>query len=192
MTWKGWISALVLLVFAAGWIGCMTGDPPKPYVCAADDIRIGDTLTISLLDIPQPILDKEFVIRADGTINMPYLGSVKAAGKTFGQFERELQTAYIENKIFKQITVAVKPGFRFYSVGGEVRLPARQTYSGPTTVLRAIISCGDFNEFANRRKVELIRANGDREIVDCIKARKDHRFDRPVCPGDAIHVPRSL
>ena len=139
-----------------------------------------------------PILDKEFVIRTDGTINMPYLGSVKAAGKTFGQFERELQTAYIEKNVFKQITVAVKPGFRFYSVGGEVKAPARQTYSGPTTVLRAIVSCGDFNEFANRRKVELIRTSGEREIVDCIRARKDSRFDRDVCPGDAIHVPRSL
>jgi protein involved in polysaccharide export with SLBB domain len=192
MTWKGWISALALLVFAAGWLGCMTGDAPKPYVCAADDIRIGDTLIISLLDMPEPILDKEFVIRTDGTINMPYLGSVKATDKTFGQFERELQNAYIEKKIFRQITVAVKPGFRFYSVGGEVKAPDRKTYSGSITVLRAIVSCGDFNEFAKRRKVELIRANGDREVVDCIKARQDPRFDRLVCPGDAIFVPRSL
>jgi protein involved in polysaccharide export with SLBB domain len=192
MIWKSWISALVLSLFAASWVGCIAPQPPKAYECAADDIRIGDALVISLLDIPEPILDKEFGVRTDGTINLPYLQSVKAAGQTFGQFERDLQKAYLQKGIFKQITVIVKPGFRFYSVGGEVKAPARQTYSGPTTVLRAIVSCGDFTEFAKRKRVELIRANGDREIVDCVKARRDHRFDRPVCPGDAIFVPRSL
>lgn len=69
---------------------------------------------------------------------------------------------------------------------------ARQIYVGSTTVLRAITSCGDFTEFANRRKVEIIRANGQREVMDCNKARKDpSKYDRPICPGDAIFVPRS-
>ena len=192
MTCKSWISVLALSIIAASWVGCFSGQPPKPYECAADDIRIGDTLIISLLDIPEPVLDKEFVVRTDGTINVPYLQSIKVAGKTFGGLERELQNAYMEKKIFRQVTVLVKPGFRFYSVGGEVKAPDRKTYSGPITVTRAIVSCGDFNEFANRRKVELIRANGDRQIVNCIKAREDAKFDPPVCPGDAIHVPRSL
>src|SRR5690349_1225108 len=194
MTWKGWISALGLLVLAVAWTGCQTDGHPKPYVCAADDIRIGDSLLISISDVPdsERIADKEFVVRTDGMINVPYLQSVEAAGKTFGQFERELQTNYIARKIFKQPTVVVKPGVRFYSVGGEVKAPARMTYSGGITVIRAIVSCGDFTEYANRRKVEISRANGDREVVDCVKARRDAKFDRPICPGDAIFVPRSL
>ena len=91
------------------------------------------------------------------------------------------------------MTVVVKPGLRFYSVGGEVKQPGRQQYAGQITVLRAIVTCGDFTEFANRRKVEIIRASGQREVMDCNKARKDPmKFDRPICPGDAIFVPRSL
>jgi protein involved in polysaccharide export with SLBB domain len=86
----------------------------------------------------------------------------------------------------------VKPGERFYTVGGEVVAKSRQLYVGQTTVLRAIVSCGDFTEFANKRKVEIIRADGTREVMDCVKARKNPKFDRPVCPGDAIFVPRSL
>ena len=149
---------------------------------------------ISILDVPPPeqVVDKEFVVRTDGKINVPYLQSVQAAGKTLGQFERELQTNYIARNIFKQPTVVVKAGLRFYSVGGEVKGPDRKAYSGDTTVLRAIISCGDFTEFANRRKVEVIRSNGEREIVDCVRARKDPKYDRPICPGDAVFVPRSL
>jgi len=146
---------------------------------------------ISLLDIIEPVKDQEFVVRTDGTINMLHLGTITAAGRTFGQFERDLQSAYIEKKIFQRVTVVVKPGVRFYTVGGEVRAPDRKVYSGEITVLRAIVSCGDFTDYANRRKVEILRTNGDREIVDCVKARRDPTHDRPICPGDAIFVPRT-
>jgi polysaccharide export outer membrane protein len=161
-------------------------------VCRADDIRPGDTLNISLLDILEPIKDQEFVVRTDGTINMLHLGTVTAAGRTFGQFEHDLQNAYVQRKIFRQVTVVVKPGIRFYSVGGEVKQPGRMQYSGEITVVRAIISCGDFTEYANRRSVEILRANGDRELVNCNEARKNPKYDRPICPGDAVFVPRSL
>jgi len=193
MIWNRWISALGLLIFALAWTGCETaGHKPSEFVCTDDEIRVGDTLSISLLDIPEPLTDKDFVVRNDGMVNLPFLGSIKAASRKFGDFERDVQTSYLEKKIFRQVTVLVKPGIRFYSVGGEVKQPGRMTYSGQTTVLRAIVTCGDFTEFANRRKVEIIRANGAREIMDCNKARKDPKKDRPICPGDAIFVPRSL
>ncbi len=188
-----WIAVLASLVFAVTWTGCETaGSKHTEYVCADDEIRIGDTLSISLLDIPEPLTDKEFVVRNDGLVNLPFIGSINAAGKKFGDFERTVQTNYLERKIFRQVTVVVKPGIRFYSVGGEVKQPGRMAYSGQTTVLRAIVTCGDFTEFANRRKVEIIRANGQREVMDCRKARSDPKRDRPICPGDAIFVPRSL
>ena len=193
MIWNRWISALGLLIFAVVWTGCPTvGHRQTDYVCTDDEIRVGDTLIISLLDIPEPLTDKEFVVRNDGLVNLPFLGSIKASAKRFGDFEREVQAAYLEKKIFRQVTVVVKPGIRFYSVGGEVKQPGRMAYSGQTTVLRAIVTCGDFTEFANRRKVEIIRSNGDREVMDCNQARKDPKRDRQICPGDAIFVPRSL
>jgi polysaccharide export outer membrane protein len=194
MIWKGWISALGLLVLAATWVGCVADDAPKPFVCAADDIRAGDTLLISIFDVPeaQKVADKDFVVRGDGTINVPYLQSVQAAGKTFGQFERELQSNYITAQIFRKPTIIVKPGVRFYSVGGEVKQPGKIIYSGQTTVVRAIVSAGDFTEFAKRKAVEIVRANGQYEIMDCNKARRNPKYDRPICPGDSINVPRSL
>lgn len=151
-------------------------------------------MLISILDVPdaQRVTDRDFVVGSDGTINAPYLQTVHAAGKTFGQFERELQTSYITNRIFKQPTVVVKPGVRFYSVGGEVKQPGKLIYSGQTTVVRAIVAAGDFTEFANRKKVQIVRANGQYEVVDCKKARTNPKFDRPICPGDSITVPRSL
>jgi len=190
MNWKSWISALGLVFLATTWVGCVP-PPPEHISCTDDVIRVGDTLTISLLDIDPP-QEKQFVVRSDGMVNFSYIGSIKAAGQKFDDFEREVQFAITNKNIFKRVTVVVKPGERFYSVGGEVKQPGRQIYVGTTTALRAIVTCGDFTEFANRSKVEIIRHDGKREVMDCNRARKDPRYDRPICPGDAIFVPRSL
>ncbi len=193
MIWKGWIPALGLFVLAVTWTGCETPGAGSQFVCIDDEIRIGDELSISLLVSSDPPIDKTFVVRADGTVNLQHLGPFPAAGKKFGQFEKEVQKAYVEKKIYRELTVLVKPGDRFYSVGGEVATKGRQVYVGQTTVLRAIVSAGDFTEFANRRKVQIIRATGETEVMDCKKARDNpKKYDRPICPGDAIFVPRSL
>lgn len=191
MILKGWIPALGLFVFTSMWSGCMTDDLPPQYSCVDDVIRLGDTLTINLLDIPEPKTDT-YLVGSDGTINLSLLGSIVATNKKFGVFEKEIQKEYLDRKFYRQVKVVVKPGDRFYTVGGEVNAKGRQMYVGQTTVLRAIVSCGDFTEFANRRSVEILRADGTREVMNCVKARKDQRYDRPICPGDAVFVPRSL
>ena len=195
MIWKAWISTLALFALAVTWTGCETDGPHGTFVCTADEIRTGDTLIVSLLDIPpeQQLTEKQFVVRNDGAVNLPFIGSMKAAGKKFGEFERQVQTTYITKKIFNQVTVVVKAGDRFYTVDGEVKGPSRQPYIGETTVIRAIASCGGFTEFANRRKVKVLRGTGETEIVDCKKAAENpKKFDRTICPGDVIIVPRSL
>jgi polysaccharide export outer membrane protein len=191
MICKSWISLLSLLVLATVWSGCVNGAPDKVYVCVDDEILIGDTLKISLADIPDPQAEKDFVVRSDGSVNLPLLGGVKAAGRKFGELERDIQSAYVTKRLYRFVTVTVKPSERFFSVAGEVKGPGRQVYLGQTTVLRAIATAGDFTEFANRRNVEITRANGTKEVVNCRKAQDDSRFDRPICPGDYIMVPRS-
>lgn len=197
MIWKGSISLYTLLVFAALWQGCgllgLKPPPPPPErVCIDDVVRVGDTLTINLLDVPDPPNDKLFVVASDGTVNIPKLGSIPAAGKKFDELEREARDLYIKKQIYRDPTVSVKPGDRFYSVAGEVKGAGRQVYTGKTTVLRAIATCGDFNEYANRRNVQITRADGKVETVNCVLARKDPRYDVSICPGDHITVQRSF
>ena len=195
MILKGWIPALGLFVLAATWTGCETPGPHTPFVCIDDEVRVGDELSISLLVSSDPAINSQVVVRADGAVNLQHLDQFPAAGKKFAQLEKDIQAAYIAKKIYRegQVTVLVKPGDRFYSVGGEVNTKGRQVYVGQTTVLRAIVSAGDFTEFANRRRVQIIRATGETEVMDCKKARENpKKYDRPICPGDAIFVPRSL
>ena len=84
---------------------------------------------------------------------------------------------------YKRLTVIVTTDRRVYYVRGQVRSSGRQEYIGPTTVLKAIASAGDFTDFADRKKVHLTRTDGKRITVDCIKAAKDSTYDLPVFPG---------
>ena len=175
--------------------GCeTTNQPPDKVACSSDELQAGDLITVTFADLPpaNAMPDHKERIKDDGTLSLPFNVSVKAAGKKAGAVQQDIHDRYVP-RLYVQLTVTIKTEDRFYSVGGEVKGPGRQVHLGSTTLLKAIQSCGDFTDFANKRRVEIIRANGDRVIIDCNKARKDpRRYDLPICPGDSIHVPRSL
>ena len=58
-------------------------------------------------------------------------------------------------------------------------------------LLGAISACGGFTEYADQRKVRLIR-DGGVQIVDIKAVRKDPSLDVPLLPGDQIEVPQSF
>jgi protein involved in polysaccharide export with SLBB domain len=188
----------MICLLALAWSGCTTGGSgprggavaAKP--CALDELRPGDLVTVTFSDLPPPGIPEQKVrVKEDGTLSLPMNISVQAAPKTIGIVEKEIVALYVP-RYYRQLTVTLKTEERFYYVGGEVKLPARQIYLGPTTVLRAIQSCGDFTDFAQRAKVQIHRANGQLEIVDCKKAQKNPKLDLQICPGDAINVPRRV
>ena len=126
-------------------------------------------------------------IKEDGMITLPLINSIKAEGKTTGELQREIHNAYVPN-FYKRLTVTVKTDRLLYYVQGQVRQSGRQEYLGPTTVLKAIASAGDFTDFAKRKDVIVTRKDGTVLHVDCVKAAKNPAYDIPVFPGDKIEV----
>jgi protein involved in polysaccharide export with SLBB domain len=175
----------------------MTGSPDDTVSSGADAARFhaGETVVVNFSGIPQADLtempEQTQTIKEDSTITLPYIGSVKAAGKTLGELQSDIHDAYVP-KYFLRLTVAVTSDQRVFYVGGEVKIPGRELYVGATTVTQAIQSAGDFTDFANRGKVWLIRADGQRIKVNCYKALEDPSQDPAVYPGDQIQVPRRL
>ena len=151
----------------------------------------GDLVRIMFSDVPQPPQAVEIRIPEDGRITLPYNITVNAIGKTVSQLQEEIRNEYVP-KLFVRLTVNINTEKRFYFVGGEVRAPNRQEYNGDLTVLRAIDTAGGFTDFAQKKKIELRRANGEVHILNWEKARKNPKLDLKVYPNDQITVHRRV
>jgi protein involved in polysaccharide export with SLBB domain len=165
--------------------------PPPELMPGVDKLRINDLVTILFSGIANPPPPHEERIRDDGTIKPSTLfPPVQAAGRSVRELQKELEGHYA--RFYRNLTVTLKAEGRFFVVRGEVKNPGRHQYAGELTVLRAIASASDFTDFANRKRVELTRANGQKFVVDCVKAQKNARLDLPVYPNDQLYVPRRL
>jgi protein involved in polysaccharide export with SLBB domain len=156
-------------------------------------IRVGEILKISFTDMVVLIPPIEDRVREDGTITLLYNKVFKVAGKTVGDFQKEIRDTYVPD-YFVQMTPNVISLVRQerYFVDGEVKIPSEKPYVGRITVTQAITGCGGFTDFAKKTRVQLIRADGTIETIDCKKAIKNPKLDREVMPGDKIYVPRTL
>jgi protein involved in polysaccharide export with SLBB domain len=170
-----------------------TGSPLANNGSDSDVARfhVGDTVTVTLSGLPDPIDPHTEPIKEDGTITMPDIGHIQAAGKTAGELQNAIHDLYVPN-LYRHVTVNVSIGDRVYYVRGEVKNPGRQLYLGETTVTKAIASAGDFTDFANRRNVLLTRANGQQITVNCKKVLAGKETDPPVYPNDQIVVKKSI
>jgi protein involved in polysaccharide export with SLBB domain len=148
-------------------------------------------MTITFTDTPDTKAPMTQQVREDGTITLLENQTFVVTNKTRGALEQEIRARYVP-KIYLRLTVSITPMSQFFYVGGEVKAPQRQLYTGPITVLKAIQACGDFTDFANKKKVKLTRNDGRALTVNCAKAINNPTLDLPVYPGDKIHVPRSM
>ncbi len=189
---------LILPLLALGLAGCASTDnsgvmaPPKPDEAgdpAVARLHVGDTITVILDGLPDPITPHEESIKEDGTINLDLVGHVKAAGRTAGELQDAIHDLYVP-RFYTHVTVTVKTGDRVFYVRGEVKGPGRQIYVGQITVTKAITSAGDFTDYANRKKVILTRANGQRFKLNCNDILDGTAPDPQVYPGDQIEVTR--
>ncbi len=191
---------LLLPVLALGLAGCVTTNdkdvmqppnPQEPGDSSVARLHIGDTITVVLDGPPETIPPHEETIKEDGSITLTLIGHVKAAGRTPGELQDCIRDQYVP-KYYKHLTVIVKTGDRVFYVKGEVKNPGRQIYVGQITVSKAITSAGDFTDFANRKKIWLIRANGQRFKLNGNDIGDGTAPDPQVYPGDQIEVTRRI
>jgi len=156
-------------------------------------LRVGDSLTVNYSDTPQLIPPADPKVNDDGKITLMHNQTFDAAGKTCSMLADEIRARYVP-RYYVNMTVTVLHMLQtqFFYVRGEVKAPSRQVYTGPITVTQAIAACGDFTEFAKKTNVELIRVDGRKQKVDCLKAVKNPGLDPQVYPGDTIVVHRKI
>ena len=155
-------------------------------------LRSGDQLSIRM-DTGQPQLQappSDITIDEDGNISLPLVGRIKAAGLTASELAERIQANYVP-RYYVRCTATVLVAQRFFYVGGEVHNPSRFLWSDDTTFLKTINTAGGFNDYANRRKVQLIRGK-ETQTFDCEELQRNPAKDVAIQPGDSITVPRSI
>lgn len=163
----------------------------------------GDIVNLRVVEDRDPPVSLQ--ITDSGDLEVPYVGRVRAEGKTPRQLAFDIK-ALLEQEYYHSATVIVgldvegqrSPGLIYVTgmVGspGPMQLPANENL----TVSKAILRAGGFGTFANQRKVKLTRTQADgttdTQIVDVKKIIEKGRpdLDVEVLPNDLILVPERL
>jgi len=159
-------------------------------------LRVGDPVELKISGVPadeQAQVNNTYTVDGGGSINLPYIRNVRAEGLTPAQFARSVEEIYRANKIYTNpnITIIMQPTARYVNVGGSVRTPSRVPFTEDMTLLTAINAAGGFNDFANQKRVRLLRGNNV-TTYDVRLFRKDPSKDVRLQPGDKIEVPQSF
>ena len=167
-----------------------TGANPQIAAPALNaQLRPGDTMTISLLGIPEPTTSG-VQIDEQGLIRLQYIGAVTAAGLTTSELSSRIRDAYIEKKYYTAIDVSVNVTERYVYIGGEVQRPGRIVWSPDLTLSKAVQSAGGFTLYAKESRVMLTRDRQTHDFDVKLAQRKPEQ-DPLLFPGDSIQVPRS-
>ncbi len=152
-------------------------------------LRKGDKIQMTIYAPPEPF-SCVHVVDEDGRLNIPLLGTMTVAGQSCGDAQRAIEKAYIDQKIYKMVTVIIVPPEGEYTVSGEMIRPGPYPLTRDLTLLQALGRAGRYTEWADKTKVILTRDNERVEIIlDDIKSGR--RQDVVIIPGDVIEVPRS-
>ena len=155
--------------------------------------RIGpqDVLDISVYQATD--LAKTVQVAEAGTINLPLVGDVQAAGVTAQELERTLKAKlgdkYLQNP---QVTVFVKEyNSQRVTIEGSVEKPGVYPYRGRVSLLELIATAGGMREVADGSDVMIFRtAAGRRQAarfnLDEIKSGR--AANPPIIQGDVVIV----
>lgn len=152
-------------------------------------LRPGDTMTISLLGIPEPVTTA-VQVDEQGLIRLQYIGAVQASGLTTSELSTRIRDAYIDKKYYTAIDVSVNVTERYVYIGGEVQRPGRIPWSPDLTLSKAVQSAGGFTLYAKETRVTITRDRTAHDF-DVKLAQKKPDQDPLLFPGDSIQVPRS-
>lgn len=138
-------------------------------------------------------LSSSVMVRPDGRISMSLIGEFSVAGMTPSQVEKTVADLLKQKDILKnpQVTVQVTQiNSKKYFLQGEVNKTGAFPLVVPTTVLEALVNAGGFKDFANEKKIEVIRGNERFRFnyKDVIKGKHTEQ-NIFLKPGDIIIVP---
>jgi len=171
--------------------------PGASPVSATDDpdyeIGPGDMLNISVWK--EPDISGTVPVRPDGKISLPLLSDVPAAGATPTKLATMIADRLHEYVNDPRVTVIVTAtnSRRIYVIGEVVR-PGAIPMLPNMTVLQALSTVGGFSQFANVKKMYVLRLDSGKQIKIPVNYKaaisgQAPEQNAPLKAGDTIVVP---
>lgn len=150
---------------------------------AAYKIQAGDTLTLQVVE--DSSLDRNLLVLPDGSINVPSVGTIRAAGDTVDNLRNIIATRLAPNFASKPTVylsvAALKPMSPTASNGitgptidvyatGEVNKPGMVEVRKGTTLLQALAQVGGVTPYAATKRIQLRRTFSNGQV-------RVYRFD---------------
>lgn len=145
---------------------------------ASYKLASGDVISISVFGEPD-LSVKELRLTDAGSFSYPFVGEVRAKGKTAAEIEQlivnKLKGDYL---VDPRVSVSVLTYREFY-ISGEVKSPGGYPFQPGLTLRRAVALAGGLTERASEGRITIIRDNQPPEPAN---------LDTPVKPGDSINI----
>ena len=190
----GPIATLFLALALTACGGNAGGSPPGPKSVA---YRVGppDQLIITIL--PEPVIQREAVVRPDGMISVDLIGDVPAAGRTPEEISADIESRIGRFKRDARVTVALHAALsEEVTVLGEVGRPSTFPLTRQTRVVEALGTVGGTRVFAAKGRLRLIRTAQDKVQVFKIDLSAiqdgDLRTNYTLQGGDLIYAPPGI
>jgi len=140
-------------------------------------------------------LSRTVPVRSDGKISLPLVDEIQAAGLTPLQLKGTLLEKLKEFVSIPNVSVIVMEAnsFKVY-VSGQVRSPGVYRLRSETSLLQLIPMAGGFTEWANQKKILIIRKEDGKEKHITVNYKKmvtgkEVSSANILKPGDTVIVP---
>jgi polysaccharide export outer membrane protein len=170
---------------------------PAPALAAgasANTYLIGPSDILNVTVWKEPTLSGSILVRPDGMISLPLLGDVLASGLTPLQLADQVAAKLKKFVQDPNVSVVVSQiHSKVVYMLGEVAKKGPIDMTPDMTLLQAIASAGGLSDYANTKKIYILRAdsgNHQKIPVHYKQALKgDRSLDLPLKSGDTIVVP---
>ena len=162
--------------------------PPLDYVIGPDDV-------LQVLFWRESQNSAEVVVRPDGLISLPMLNDIQAGGLTPEQLRQKVVSEARKFIIDPDVSVIIKSiNSRKVFITGQVGKPGAYPLGGPTTVLELIVTAGGLGEWANEKKITIMRTENGKPVslkfnYKDVVAGKNLKQNILLKPGDMVIVP---
>jgi len=159
------------------------GTVPQTAAHGADDsyhLGSGDRIHIGVFG--QSDLNGDYVVDGGGSVQLPLIGSVRAAGLTVAEFQKQLISKYSDGYLVNPNVEVDVVNYRPFYIIGEIKAPGQYPYVNGMSILNAVALAGGFTDRADKSEV-YIRRNGSAKEIEFPGDETTK-----VNPGDIVRI----